>query len=100
MRTIPLEALVAVGAISNGHWRIRGPIMSSETAHNHDHDYTHSSKPERGDSTCCSGTTACADIKPSASGPANGRSFQVSGLDCAEEVSILNKVVGPAVGGA
>lgn len=73
--------------------------MPSETAQNHNHDYTHSSKPERGDSTCCSGTTACADIKPSASGPANGRSFQVSGLDCAEEVSILNKVVGPAVGG-
>lgn len=29
-----------------------------------------------------------------------GRSFQVSGLDCAEEVAILNKVVGPKVGGA
>jgi len=30
----------------------------------------------------------------------DGRSFHVSGLDCAEEVSILNKVVGPEVGGA
>lgn len=29
-----------------------------------------------------------------------GRSFQVSGLDCAEEVSILSKVVGPKLGGA
>lgn len=29
----------------------------------------------------------------------DGRSFHVSGLDCAEEVSILNKVVGPEVGG-
>jgi len=28
-----------------------------------------------------------------------GRSFHVSGLDCAEEVSILNRVVGPEVGG-
>ncbi len=31
--------------------------------------------------------------------PANGRSFQVSGLDCAEEVAVLNRVVGPNVGG-
>lgn len=31
---------------------------------------------------------------------AAGRSFQVSGLDCAEEVAILNRVVGPVVGGA
>ncbi len=29
----------------------------------------------------------------------DGRSFHVSGLDCAEEVSILNRVVGPEVGG-
>ena len=28
-----------------------------------------------------------------------GRSFQVNGLDCAEEVAILTKVVGPEVGG-
>ncbi|MDF1671218.1 MAG: cation-translocating P-type ATPase [Roseovarius sp.] len=30
----------------------------------------------------------------------DGRSFHVSGLDCAEEVSILNRVVGPEVGGS
>lgn len=29
----------------------------------------------------------------------DGRSFHVSGLDCPEEVSILNRVVGPEVGG-
>ncbi|MEL6219022.1 MAG: cation-translocating P-type ATPase [Pseudomonadota bacterium] len=29
-----------------------------------------------------------------------GRDFQVSGLDCAEEVAILNRVVGPRVGGS
>jgi len=29
----------------------------------------------------------------------DGRSFHVSGLDCAEEVSILNRIVGPEVGG-
>jgi len=36
---------------------------------------------------------------PPAVDPVSGRSFQVSGLDCAEEVAILNKVVGPEVGG-
>ncbi|NOC47341.1 cation-translocating P-type ATPase [Ruegeria sp. HKCCD7559] len=29
-----------------------------------------------------------------------GRSFRVTGLDCAEEVAILSRVVGPGVGGA
>ncbi|WP_166416706.1 heavy metal translocating P-type ATPase [Cochlodiniinecator piscidefendens] len=52
------------------------------------HDHVHKS------GECCGG-----DILPS--GPiGEGRSFQVSGLDCAEEVSILNRVVGPLVGGA
>ena len=32
-------------------------------------------------------------------GEVSGRSFLVTGLDCAEEVSILKKVVGPEVGG-
>lgn len=73
--------------------------MSSDTDYKHDHDHTHPSTLERTDVACCGGTTACADVAPAASGPVNGRSFQVSGLDCAEEVSILNKVVGPAVGG-
>lgn len=75
--------------------------MSSKTAHNHDHDHDHA-HPLASESTngaCCGGTATCADVVPAASGPVTGRSFQVSGLDCAEEVSILNKVVGPAVGG-
>jgi Cd2+/Zn2+-exporting ATPase len=43
----------------------------------------------------------CCDAQVSfGNADAAGRSFLVSGLDCAEEVSILNKVVGPAVGGA
>ena len=49
-------------------------------------------------SSCCgqSAKTPAEAAPP----PASGRSFQVSGLDCAEEVSILNKVVGPRVGGS
>jgi len=48
--------------------------------------------------TCdsCGGGKAIEPTKVQAS---DGRSFHVSGLDCAEEVSILNRVVGPAVGG-
>ena len=42
----------------------------------------------------------CGDIGDVGNIDAPGRSFQVSGLDCAEEVSILNRVLGPQVGGA
>ncbi|MGS4947643.1 heavy metal translocating P-type ATPase [Meridianimarinicoccus sp. RP-17] len=73
--------------------------MSSDTDHNHDHDHAHPSTSESKDSACWGRTTTCADVAPAASSSVNGRSFQVNGLDCAEEVSILNKVVGPAVGG-
>lgn len=78
--------------------------MSSETTHKHDHSHEHSAKGgcshdhshdhahDHGDA-CCGGDVPVGPVG------ASGRSFQVSGLDCAEEVSILNKVVGPAVGG-
>ncbi|UWQ53165.1 heavy metal translocating P-type ATPase [Leisingera caerulea] len=51
------------------------------------------------ESACCGGASTCGDIGPAGPPPANGRSFQVSGLDCAEEVAILNRAVGPSVGG-
>jgi Cd2+/Zn2+-exporting ATPase len=57
--------------------------------HRHHHSY---------EDTCCS--TATGDSIPPAPAPDQGRSFHVSGLDCVEEVSILSKVVGPALGGA
>ncbi|CAM4045445.1 heavy metal translocating P-type ATPase [Palleronia rufa] len=74
--------------------------MSSDPAHKHahSHDHDHPSGHRHEGSACCGGTSACGVVAPS--GPVEGRSFQVSGLDCAEEVSILNKVVGPAVGGS
>ena len=43
---------------------------------------------------------AVAVVAPERAAPTGGRSFQVSGLDCAEEVAILNKVIGPQIGGA
>ena len=57
---------------------------------------SHRHSPE--ENACCGQSADTpAEVTPP---PASGRSFQVSGLDCAEEVSILNKVVGPKVGGS
>lgn len=63
--------------------------------HNHDHKHG-----ETGGGGCGSGDGAmCGDIGPIGDVDAKGRSFRVNGLDCAEEVAILNKVLGPALGG-
>ncbi len=59
-------------------------------------DHTHSSVAKDTCGSCCGGTA----IEPTKLQIPDGRSFHVSGLDCAEEVSILNRVVGPEVGGA
>ena len=48
----------------------------------------------------CCGQTADGPADVAAPPPEAGRSFRVNGLDCAEEVAILNRVVGPEVGGA
>ena len=63
-------------------------------AHRHEH---------AAESACCGGHASQASGAPQASSappPEAGRSFRVNGLDCAEEVAILNRVVGPEVGGA
>lgn len=65
------------------------------------HDGVHDARQHSPDSqdksgSCCSGKT----VEPTQVQVSDGRSFHVSGLDCAEEVSILNRVVGPEVGGA
>lgn len=69
--------------------------MPSDThRHDHKHDPAHS---HADGSSCCGADKNTAPLTPA---PKGGRSFQVSGLDCAEEVAILNKVVGPKIGGA
>ncbi|WP_127561429.1 heavy metal translocating P-type ATPase [Nioella ostreopsis] len=73
--------------------------MASENQ-NHHHDHSHDGARSDTESSCCGGEASCGDIAPAAPGSVEGRSFQVSGLDCAEEVSILTKVVGPQVGGS
>jgi Cd2+/Zn2+-exporting ATPase len=71
--------------------------MPSDT-HRHDHDHAEDAQTSGG--SCCGSARTCGDTVPATPAPAGGRSFQVSGLDCAEEVAILNKVVGPKIGGA
>ena len=76
----------------------------TEHAHDHSHDHSHEHKataPDTGGGCCGSSVEGglCGDIGPIGDVDAGGRSFRVNGLDCAEEVAILNRVLGPHVGG-
>ncbi|WP_281969175.1 heavy metal translocating P-type ATPase [Roseovarius nanhaiticus] len=64
------------------------------------HRPDHASDATQPPSDCCGGCGTDGNVATSAPASAGGRSFQVSGLDCAEEVAILNKVIGPEIGGA
>jgi Zn2+/Cd2+-exporting ATPase len=57
------------------------------------HDHTH----EHAETACC-GASSDTFAQP-APPPESGQSFRVNGLDCAEEVAILSRVLGPEVGG-
>lgn len=64
-------------------------------AHPHIHDDAHEHHTEHQADSCC-----MVEARPEAgSSSHNGRAFKVRGLDCAEEVSVLKKAVGPLVGG-
>ncbi len=54
------------------------------------HDQIHT------EAKCCGSNTSTSIVTASVG---EGRSFRVNGLDCAEEVAILNKVLGREVGG-
>lgn len=60
--------------------------------HDHAIQTCASSVPDTGG--CCGAVPPPADASID-----KGRSFRVAGLDCAEEVAILNKALGPALGG-
>ncbi len=72
-------------------------------AHDHSHDHSHNHAHDHGAAGggCCgAGEGAmCGDIGPIGNLDAPGRSFRVAGLDCAEEVAILTRVLAPALGG-
>lgn len=76
--------------------------MPSDAVRHHqdDHDQTHQAPGAGCESAACGGGTGCDDIGAPVADSHGGRSYRVNGLDCAEEVAILNKVVGPEVGGA
>jgi len=68
-------------------------------------EHTHDRKHESGDACCGSNSGACCGsstfiTETNLPLPSSGRSFHVSGLDCVEEVGILNNVLGPEIGGA
>ena len=73
----------------------------SSTPQKNDHDHAHAQERSHDkDAPCCGAERSSGDAASTLSAMTTGRSFQVSGLDCAEEVAILNKVVGPKVGGS
>ena len=66
----------------------------------HKHDQDDAQDLDQGGACCGAGDGAmCGDIGPIGDVDAKGRSFRVNGLDCAEEVAILNRVLGPELGG-
>ena len=73
-------------AHSHRHDHAAGSGCTEAEAHDHCHSHDRAN-------ACCGTDVATGPVD------ATGRSFQVNGLDCAEEVSILNRVVGPVVGG-
>ncbi len=79
--------------------------------HDYDHDHDHHHGHGHGDDAekaagsacgCCTGDAgATAAGRPEGEPAEGGRfTFTVQGLDCAEEVAILRREVGPVVGGA
>ena len=73
----------------------------SSTPQKNDHDHAHAQERSHDkDAPCCGAERSSGDAASTLSAMTTGRSFQVSGLDCAEEVAILNKVVGPKIGGS
>ena len=64
------------------------------------HDVAHKTHDHAAHDHATGGCCGAGPVGQTAVKPEDGRSFHVSGLDCAEEVAILNRVVGPAVGGS
>lgn len=61
-------------------------------------DDGHAAHDKTGSDAGCCGLDAPL-VQPADPKILQGRSFRVNGLDCVEEVAILNKVIGPEIGG-
>jgi Zn2+/Cd2+-exporting ATPase len=64
-------------------------------ADGHKHDHAHQDRHQHDHGGCCSHDHAAVPAQPRLS----GRTFKVTGLDCAEEVAVLRREIGPLVGG-
>ena len=91
------ESSACAGATPHAH--------AHDQAHAHAHDHAHehaghgaAAKGESADG-CGSGCCAADIAPPPPPTDTRGRVFEVAGLDCAEEVAILERAVGPKVGG-
>lgn len=60
----------------------------------------HSQRPQGGTQPCCQSGDCSQPKRGALEGTGGGgRTFAVQGLDCAEEISVLRRAVGPVVGG-
>ncbi len=75
-----------------------GHPQGHECGHSHPHDHMHSRDHDHGHA-CCGGDDESLAAGQTHSAGAARLTFKVSGLDCAEEVSILKREIGPLVGG-
>ena len=78
--------------------------MHQSHGHKHDHPHEHDHGHQHAhDHACCAGDADSAssveDTGSARPGSAARLSFKVQGLDCAEEVAVLKREVGPLVGG-
>lgn len=62
--------------------------------HPHAHEHVHTTAASHGPDGCCSSELVDQTAFPT------GRTYRVRGLDCAEEIAVLKRALGPIVGGA
>ncbi|NOZ31510.1 MAG: heavy metal translocating P-type ATPase [Alphaproteobacteria bacterium] len=92
---IDLMSEVSVPAKSGSGHKAHNHKHDHSHKHDHGHKHDHSKSDEDG---CCASGVDLTSETAGGSGPYR-YAFSVQGLDCAEEVSILRRQVGPLVGG-
>ena len=77
----------------------RGACCRARRENQPEHDQAHPLQPPGGQAhehaRCCH--EHAAEVPPQSR--VQGRTFKISGLDCAEEVAVLKREIGPLVGG-
>ena len=72
--------------------------MTDSHTHGHEHsrDHDHSGEAD----ACCHAGAMEAQVRPKGRAAGHRLAFKIQGLDCAEEVAVLRREIGPLVGGA